>query len=249
MLGAAIVDREGVQGLSEPPPPRFERCPSGAIEAAITSRELTLQEGGDVGPAAPLVLRHTGESGREQAVGSHEVLLDVPDHASQGLAPPLHGPTLLHDPGRGTRLAVFQQVADSLADDPFVPRERGAGASECHEQPGARLSNPRRLRGWRLVVHPALIPDADPPDNPAASPAPPPRAFGEVGAARRLERRLRPARRPEHAERVGCAGLPRVGDEEEDRHHAHDRAPPGRYAQAACAASLTPGVTCVMSAR
>src|SRR5206468_10283124 len=112
---------------------------------------LTLEQGRDVVPATPLILRHVGEGAPEQAVGSREVTLDVPHQAAQLLAPPRDRATLLGYLCRQAWLAVLQQVAYPLPGDPLVPGEGGARPVERRAPAGARLASPLRL--LRRPVH------------------------------------------------------------------------------------------------
>ena len=247
VLGASIVSAQGVERLGEPPPPVLERRPSGAIELAIAARELAVEQGSDVAPAAPLVVGHVREGDRKQAVGPGEVAADVPHETAQRLAPPPDGAALFRHSSGSVRLAVLQQVTHALSRDPLVPGEGGARLVECRQEPGARLANARGLGGRAVLVVAAVIPITDPTDHFVAPAVRAGRALGEVGPPRGLERIPRAARRREHGERVGRAGLP-ARDHVEEGKQIHGAAPYATYPGAGRPASLTPWICEVMSA-
>jgi hypothetical protein len=213
MLRAAVVAPERVEGLGQPPPPGLERRPTGTIESAIARREVAFEQGRNVAPLAPLVVRHVGEGRREHAVGSDEVAADVAHQTAQRLAPPCDGAALLDDAGGQQGLAAFQEITHPLANDPLVARDSSSRPVESVEEAGARLTNPIRLFGCLiLLVVAALVPVAHPPDALAAHAAPAPRSFRKIVAPRVFERLLRPPGGLEDGSRIRLARRPRARD-------------------------------------
>ena len=225
MLCATVVPAERVERAGEPPPPGRERFPTRAIQSLVPLGQRPLEQEGDIGPAAPLIFGHVAQCRGERAVGAGEISRRMPRQAAQRFAPPEGRAAASRDVEGGVVRLMLDQVADPLADDPFVPGQRLGGARERREQLHARVADPRRL--CRRGVQPALVPIAQAPDELVAHTGRGSGQLRQIGAPGGLERLLRAPGGLEDGEGVRPVVSPRATEQPYERKNAHHIVPHG----------------------